>query len=171
MTRIKKSRKVNSNGPTRPAREKKEALLPSKKRGKGLKAGSRHSGAEVQHNPTASQAKDPRHGSKKAVPLFVDSTEAPKAKALAPEKELAKLENDPRLHDLLERLEDGEVLSQHDQFWLETNLARIAVLMDELGIEEEEEAPAAPAASKPEGDDDLLAQFDQGEDLLKQFKE
>ncbi len=177
MTRIKKSRKVNTNGPNRPPREKKQEKIASKRAGKGQKAGNRHSGTAVKQADQANAPRDPRLGSKKAIPLVLDAPRESAAKPkLAPEKELSKLENDPRLHTLLERVEDGEVLAQHDQFYLESTLARIAVLMDQLGIqasEEPEEAMHTPAShpAKATDEDDLLAQFEQGEDLLNQFKE
>ncbi|GAA5187094.1 Der GTPase-activating protein YihI [Ferrimonas gelatinilytica] len=174
MTRMKKSRKVNTNGPNRPPREKKQEKIASKKAGKGQKAGNRHSGTAVKQADKANAAHDPRLGSKKAVPLVLDKASAPQPRnPVSPEKELSKLENDARLHTLLERVEDGEVLAQHDQFYLETTLARIAVLMDELGIQESAHDAPDPSADKREqlDDEDLFAQFEQGEDLLKQFKE
>ncbi|GAA4878554.1 Der GTPase-activating protein YihI [Ferrimonas pelagia] len=176
MTRAKKSRKVNSNGPARPAREKKQEKIATKKRGKGQMAGNRHSSKAVQQGNPDAAAKDPRLGSKKPIALTVASAAPAKPKTLAPEKELAKLENDPRLHTLLERVEDGEVLAQHDQFWLDSSLARIAVLMDQLGIEDHDEDDAIESAPMPapaaQSDEDaLLDAFNQGEDLLDQFKD
>ncbi len=53
---------------------------------------------------------------------------------LSPEEELAKLENDPRLDELLDRLENGETLSAEDQGWLDAALDRIDELMEQLGI-------------------------------------
>ena len=53
---------------------------------------------------------------------------------MSPEDELAKLENDERLDALLDRLENGEVLSAEEQAWLDQTLDRIDVLMEQLGI-------------------------------------
>ena len=90
--------------------------------------------------------KDPRIGSKKPIALVAEDQTAPakvkKAVAksavekarLTPEEELAKLENDPRLDNLLDRLESGETLSAEDQGWLDAALDRIDELMEQLGI-------------------------------------
>ncbi len=176
MSRSKKSRKINVNGPSRPPRQKQSEQAPSRpKKRKGQAAGSRHSGVQVKKAQGIQSQADARLGSKKPVALFV--TEEAKAqkpsKPLTPEVELAKLESDPRLMLLLEKLEEGHVLKQDDQAWLETTLDRIAALMRQLGIEEDEdefedELPAALAQSSDE--DDLLAQFEKGEDLLDDYK-
>lgn len=88
---------------------------------------------------------DPRIGSKKPIPLGVTEkaakpkpkSVAPEAKsiALSPEEELTLLENDARLDELLERLDNGETLSAKDQTWVDETLDRIDVLMEQLGIE------------------------------------
>ncbi|RUO23171.1 hypothetical protein CWE08_00510 [Aliidiomarina iranensis] len=144
MTRIKKTRK---SGPLalRKADRKPEdnvssnkAKENSKAKGKGKAAGSRYGvQAKSQQERAAGELKDPRHGSKKAVPL-----EVPK-KALAPEQELRALENDARLQGLLDRVEDGDVLNKVDQAWLDMQLARYQELAELLGIdldaEEDEE--------------------------------
>ena len=66
---------------------------------------------------------------------------------LSPQAELDLLENDERLDALLERLEEGETLSQEEQTWVDAKLDRIDELMQQLGLsyddeedEEEEEA-------------------------------
>ncbi|WP_210497627.1 GTPase-activating protein, partial [Pantoea ananatis] len=56
-----------------------------------------------------------------------------------PEEELAQLENSERLDALLDRLEKGETLSSEDQGWLDVTLDRIDELMEQLGIEMDEE--------------------------------
>lgn len=98
-----------------------------------------------------SKAADPRIGSKKPVPLLVETvyggkparrSAAPKPR-LTPAEELSQLESDDRLDALLERLEQGETLSDSDQAYVDSTLDRIDALMEELGIElgddEEEE--------------------------------
>lgn len=174
MTRAKKSRKVNTNGPARPARMKRdENHKTGKKIGKGHATGSRHSGAAVKRNPQAeAKAVDPRHGSKKPIALTVDAPKAETKPQLSPEKELAQLEQSPRLAKLLDQVEGGELLAQADQFWLDTTLARIAVLMDTLGISDDDidDEPEQPQAAASE-DADLFDQFEQGNDLLDQFKD
>ncbi|WP_028116595.1 Der GTPase-activating protein YihI [Ferrimonas senticii] len=177
MTRAKKTRKVNANGPARPPRAKRdESFKTGKRKGKGQASGNRHSSTEVR---TAANTKadkvDPRHGSKKKIALVIEPTQAPVVTKLSPEKELAKLENNPRLGALLDKVEGGELLAPADQFWLDTTLARIAVLMDELGIDDDaydDEPVAAPSKAQGATDElDLLAQFEQGASLLDQYKD
>ncbi|MFT8210547.1 MAG: Der GTPase-activating protein YihI [Symbiopectobacterium sp.] len=123
----------------------------------------KHSGraASSRANPAVEAAKqsgqgkksDPRIGSKKPIALTVSDEQSqstkpqnmhksakPKAETVAetrltPEQELALLENDDRLDALLERLDNGETLSKDDQKWVDSTLDRINALMDELGIE------------------------------------
>ncbi|MFI3244936.1 MAG: Der GTPase-activating protein YihI [Ferrimonas sp.] len=179
MTRIKKSRKVNTNGPARPPREKKQAEAKAKRKiGKGLATGNRHSGEAVKSGKPADNtaAKDPRLGSKKKIALVVEGPQsAPSQPRLSPEKELARLENSPRLSLLLDKVEGGELLAAADQFWLDTTLARIAILMDELGIDDDfaEEAPVSPpsvVAESAASELDMFERFEQGSDLLEQYK-
>ena len=101
---------------------------------------------ESQKNANGKPAKDPRIGSKKPVALGSDvvaskpkpvkaAKPAPEKKVnLSPEEELAKLENDELLYNLLDRLENGDALSAEDQAWLDASLDRIDVLMEQLGI-------------------------------------
>ena len=138
------------------AREEKR-----KRKHKGLTSGSRHSVAENQDNYQDHIAKDPRLGSRKKVPLIVEfvnkleqgqtiptektssikTTE--KATALDPhlvlKKELESLENNECLNQLLDDLDAGKKLSAEDQKFVDECLDRIGYLMNELGIEEEEE--------------------------------
>lgn len=172
MTRIKKSRKVNNNGPARTPREKASARAKhtGKKVGKGQTSGSRHSQSKEALARQEAAAKDPRLGSKTPIALFVDATAPAKAapKALAPDVELAKLEADPRLNNLLERTESGETLKPKDQAWLDATLDRIADLMHQLGLDVDDEG----YEEEPESDEpDLLSRFEQGADLLDQYKE
>lgn len=131
------------------ARERKR-----QKKHRGLAAGSRTSGKGPSKSAgNGSKDKDPRIGSK--TPVQLGAVEQPvrqvkakpqKPEPLKPEAELALLENDERLDALLERLEEGETLSQEDQSWVNATLDRIDTLMEQLGIsyedEEEEEEKA-----------------------------
>lgn len=65
-------------------------------------------------------------------------------KALSPEEELARLENDQRLDALLERLEDGATLNGEEQRYVDEMLDRIDALMEELGIELEDDEDDVP---------------------------
>jgi hypothetical protein len=109
---------------------------------KGLKAGSRQQ-AEQASNKNGKQAKDPRIGSRKPVALIVEEKSgkpvAPKPVkekklVMTPEQELAAIENDDRLNDLLDRLDAGETLEAAEQTWVDQRVDRYQELMDELGI-------------------------------------
>lgn len=174
MTRQKKSRKINSNGPRALSRtEKGNGVEGKRKSSKGKSAGSRQNeGKKAKQIQTGTKVvKDPRVGSKKPISLEVPVTkptaEVAKPKKLAPEVELQQLEDNPRLLALLDRLEQGETLEAAEQQWLDTQLDRIEALMQQLGIEvEEEEEPQAKDAEV-----DLMEQFESGSDLLDQYKD
>ncbi|MFQ6372850.1 Der GTPase-activating protein YihI [Shewanella sp. YIC-542] len=172
MTRMKKSRKAGESAPKHPPRSKKsERVIARKKQDSGNKSGSRQ-------NPTGSQAtaaagkntKDPRIGSKKpvALGLVTPTSQQPKAVKvkLTDEQQLLHLEEDPRLNQLLDMLEEGRDLSPEDQLWLDKQLAKIEALMQKLGIDDlDEHQPEAR-----HGDDDLLDKFDAQLTQLQQQK-
>ncbi len=126
--------------------EARERKRDNKRR--GHKPGSRaNPDADKNQAGNAAKKADPRIGSKKAVPLVVETVlnNAPKAKTpkpkieakpvLTPEEELTLLENDGRLDSLLDMLDDGKTLSADDQSYVDQTLDRIDVLMEMLGIE------------------------------------
>lgn len=139
-------------------------------RRRGHKAGSRaNPDAEKSQASAAAKNADPRIGSKKAVPLVIETVfnNAPKAKKtvkpeapakpkLPPEEELTLLENDPRLDSLLDKIDDGETLSAEDQSYVDQTLDRIDVLMELLGIEL--------------GDEDEEAEEEKNEDMMQLLK-
>lgn len=136
MTRIKKTRKSGPLALRKADRKPADTVSANKpkenakEKGKGKAPGSRYgSQTQSQQQGVAGEVKDPRHGSKKAVPLT-----APK-KAMSPEKELLSLENDTRLQGLLDRAENGDILTKADQAWLDKQLARYQELADILGID------------------------------------
>lgn len=159
MSRNKKSRKINSNGPklgTRIKQSEEEARLQKRlKKRKGLKAGNRNVSEVSKDKPTSQQGpKDPRLGSKKPIALVPEDNKVeklsqfkPKAKLakaaapvkLSPEKELAQIEDDPKLAKLLDHLDEGGVLSAQDNAWVEAKMARHQALLAELGLLEEDE--------------------------------
>ncbi|MBT0721736.1 GTPase-activating protein [Rosenbergiella collisarenosi] len=111
---------------------------------KGNTAGNRsHPKATQRQGKAAPEKADPRIGSKTPIPLVAEGkvATAPRTETHAePEKmtrqqELRMLENDPRLDQLLDRLESGDTLSGEDQTWLEARLDRIEELMVLLGID------------------------------------
>jgi ribosome assembly protein YihI (activator of Der GTPase) len=148
-------------------------LRKKAKKRKGQQSGSRHSVANDKQQGGRGQAKDPRIGSKKKIPLVVEAKKKPskQERRLSAEQELNQLENDAQLLVLLERIENGEKLGAGLQKFVDEKLDRMEVLMGQLGLlDETEEAfdePAevteqptpAKAKSKPASDDDLLAQF------------
>lgn len=121
------------------------------KKHRGHASGSRaHPVAQSQNKQGGAKAKDPRIGSKKPIPLLAEGQTVkkpaaepvakPKKARMTPAEELEKLENDQRLDALLDRLENGETLPAEDQAWLDETLDRIDVLMEELGIEMDDDA-------------------------------
>ena len=171
MTRKKRTRTVGSAGPaviqeknvTQIDRESRERQKARKR--KGLKAGSRHSDGSALSQRQQGQVRDPRLGSKKLVPLIVDTTKpTKKQRRLSAEQELEQLENDQQLLALLDRLDEGEKLGAGLQKMVDEKLDRIERLMKQLGLmddvphvveEEKESKPKAPLS-----DDDLLDQFE-----------
>ncbi|MFO6423385.1 Der GTPase-activating protein YihI [Motilimonas sp. KMU-193] len=162
MSRQKKTRKVNANGPKLGERIKvnqEQARLQKKQsKRKGLKAGNRNAQEKVEVEVSQHRApKDPRAGSKKPIPLTPEQAQQqapvelaqyqPKAKLvsnkpkpkLSPEKELAQLESDERLASLLDKLDDGEQLNAKDMKWVNQQMARHQALLEQLGLLEEDE--------------------------------
>ncbi|TPG57346.1 Der GTPase-activating protein YihI [Ewingella americana] len=157
--------------------EARERKRDNKRR--GHKAGSRaNPDAEKKQNGAAGKKTDPRIGSKKSVPLVVETVfnNAPKAKKapkpqqveaeiktqpqLPPEEELTLLENDPRLDSLLDKLDDGEKLSAEDQSYVDQTLDRIDALMELLGIELGDEDDEVDEKTKNEDMMQLLKRGD-----------
>ena len=161
MSRKKKSRKIPSNGPVRLSQDKLKEMRALKeqrvKKSKGAKPGSRNAPDALSNDTqkASSATKDKRVGSKKAVPLVAPAAEpkiemkrnlkpvAELKKAvepeLTPEQELEALENDERLLKLVERHEQGEMLTGKDAKYFNSRIARHQVLCKLLGIEDEEE--------------------------------
>ncbi|HEY5715000.1 MAG TPA: Der GTPase-activating protein YihI [Psychromonas sp.] len=184
MSRIKKSRTAG-NSDTKFNEQRKESssqaeVAREKKRKaklKGNKAGARNAivSKKTQQKNAKQAANDKRIGSQKAVPLIaaqelpVETAKVipqPKVKVLkkqetvklSPEKELAAIENDERLNELLERLDNEESLSQTDQSWVDQQMSRHQQLMKELGWLDED------------GEEDLLQQFEDASSALNEFK-
>ena len=168
MSRQKKTRRLTDIMPARKSDKKPEQPLSGRKatryeldakareekkkrKHKGLASGSRHSAVNAKAENQALEMKDPRIGSRKKVPLMVEFVNKPqKAQAesaaksepkatLDPMLELEQLENNECLNHLLDQLEEGKQLSLKDQQFVDECLARVAQLMEELGIVEDEE--------------------------------
>lgn len=120
-------------------------LLKKKRKHKGLVSGSRFNNSGSSSSKQQKEQLDPRIGSKKAVPLIVDSAKAPApkktvaVKKLSPAQELQALENDPYLEKLLDLIDDGEILNDKQQQDLDKMLDRIDVLMNQLGLSVDDE--------------------------------
>ncbi|MFC0323637.1 Der GTPase-activating protein YihI [Gallibacterium melopsittaci] len=176
MSRQKKTRKISDLMPVRKQDKKEPALAKKgkkptryeldnkaweekrKKKHKGRPAGNRYSPVSEKQDNNLQVAKDPRVGSRKKIPLIIEevnrqtvvvdqSVKATK-KVISPEQELFELENNLALNELLDQLDAGKTLSKQDQQFVDQCLARIEELMQELGIEEEDE------------DQDLYQQFE-----------
>ncbi|WP_370259507.1 Der GTPase-activating protein YihI [Idiomarina sp.] len=138
MTRKKKTRKTGPLAPSKAPKDKRqvENLTRGKKKGKGQPAGKRHSEPKRdqqtgQNNDTQT---DPRKGSKRKIDLGpVVSTAA--VAALTPQQALEQLQSDEKLQDLVERFEQGEVLSNDDQRYLDEQSERYEKLASQLGLD------------------------------------
>ncbi|MGY5451227.1 Der GTPase-activating protein YihI [Agarivorans sp. MS3-6] len=116
-------------------------------KGKGNSSGSRQQEAELVTNQAgAKQKQDPRLGSKTPVVLGVAKPAVKKdikpvkaKQPLTPEKELALLEANTRLENLIDLLDEGAEISKQEQQWVDQQLARHAELLAELGLSEEAE--------------------------------
>ena len=180
MSRTKKGRKGGDNSPKLQGRTKQsERTIAGKKKATGNKTGSRHNESLIhQQASSGEQARkaDTRHGSKKPVALNLPSKETkavakPKKPKLSDEQMLLKLEEDPRLNKLLDMLEEGRDLNQEDQTWLDSQLNQIERLMKNLGIGEDGAVAEQAPSQKAKSDDDLLAAFESGADLLKDYQD
>ncbi len=169
MARSKKTRKISDIMPIRKADKKiampknrrqatryeldAQAREEKKKRKhKGKIAGARNGALEKKALQAEKVVKDPRIGSRKKVPLMVEIINKPQTKPMpnenhAPAKvekhdpyaELMQLESNECLNELLDQLDAGKKLSADDQKFVDECLDRIEKLMDELGLNEEEE--------------------------------
>ena len=175
-TRKPTGKRKESDVSAQEGRERKRAA-----KRKGLKAGSRQQVEQSNNKSGNGQSKDPRIGSRKPVVLVVDDKQkkpaAPKAVkekklVMTPEQELAFIENDDRLNDLLDRLDAGETLEAAEQAWVDQRVDRYKELMDELGIidnddDEDDELPfddgddAEFDEQKPASEEELWDRFNQ----------
>lgn len=182
MTRKKKSRTSGQLGirhkPSAEARQERERPVETKKKGAGLKPGSRNSAQIEKTSETSNKNKDPRHGSKTPIPLVATVAEqklvAPQTEPKAllakvkpvevpPQVELEQIEQDEKLQSLLERVEQGEILTGKDAKYFNAKTARHAELLKLLGLDLEDEEDDAD-----EELDELskLEQVDWRKDLL-----
>ncbi len=141
--------------PTRYELDLQAREAKKKRKHKGLPSGSRTIDPAEQKKADSREVKDPRIGSRKKVPLMVEFVNQPeKGKIIKPvpveekprlslEDELAQLENNECLNQLLDDLEAGKVLSAEDQHFVDSCLDRVHELMEALGIQDEDESDEA----------------------------
>ncbi|MBE2894438.1 Der GTPase-activating protein YihI [Spirabiliibacterium falconis] len=181
MSRQKKTRKISDIMPARKADNPAGARKSSryeldakareekrKKKHKGLPSGNRHSASNDNSKKQSAVVRDPRVGSRKKIPLMVEFVNQPeKGRVIEPVRttksvrdpmaELTALENNECLNNLLDQLDAGKKLSREDQTFVDDCLARIEQLMQELGVNEDDEE-----------DEDLLTRFSQVD--INQFR-
>ncbi|MGS2720949.1 Der GTPase-activating protein YihI [Paraglaciecola aestuariivivens] len=162
MPRQKKSRKVGKIGVVKSSSNKRKPTEKRVKKPLGKPAGSRNSEAlTTAKTDTQKVNKDPRHGSKKPVDLIKADTvdkktnKAPK-QYFSPKQELAAIEKDQRLAQLLDMLDIGKTVSRDEQKYVEQKLARHKELCDLLGISDD---PEESSESKAQSDD-LFSELD-----------
>jgi ribosome assembly protein YihI (activator of Der GTPase) len=184
MSRTKKSRTAGNSEPGFTGNRKETSSTAQEARDrkrkaklKGNKAGARNllESKQTQQKNAKRVANDKRTGSKKAIsltgkePVKVEPPKAPlqpKAKMvkdtvankISPEKELTLIENDPRLNDLLEQLDNDEEVSQIDNSWVDKQMERHQHLMKQLGWLDNN------------GEEDLIQQFESASSALDEFK-
>lgn len=184
MSRTKKSRNAGNSEPSFTGKRKETSSAAQEARDrkrkaklKGNKAGARNllESKQTQQQNANKAKNDKLVGSKKAISLGarqdvkvtpIKKASAPKASAIkeqpsakiSPEQELMALENDQRLNDLLEQLDNGEQVSQSDNLWVEQQMDRHQVLMKQLGWLDDD------------GEEDLIQQFESASSALDEFK-
>ncbi len=158
---MKQQTPARAKGPNkrRTSREELNQQARDRKRQKkhrGLSSGSRNSESQQANSGKGGKNRpDPRLGSKKPVALGVPASAAPKAEKapslprLSPAEELEKLENDPKLDALLDRIESGEVIDKKERDWVNAQLDRIDELMQQLGLSFDDD-------DEEEGEEDLM---------------
>ncbi|GLS90692.1 Der GTPase-activating protein YihI [Psychromonas marina] len=184
MSRTKKSRNAGNSEPGFTGVRKETSATAQEARDrkrkaklKGNKAGARNvnESKQTQQRNAKKAVNDKRVGSKKSISLTgkdevkVEQPKKllqPKAKQvkdvvipkMSPEKELTLIENDQRLNDLLEQLDNNEEVSAVDSSWVDKQMARHQQLMEQLGWLDDD------------GEEDLIQQFESASSALDEFK-
>lgn len=157
MSRKKKSRKVGQIGTPKTSTNKRVEKEKRIRKPKGKPAGTRNSEAKIaSESGSKTGSKDPRHGSKKPVNLFIKEpvekkSQTPrKVKYFSPAKELEAIEQDSKLASLLDRLDSNKKLGKEEQHYVDERLLRHKELCIMLGIEDESgEANELPIENDP----------------------
>lgn len=159
MTRMKKTRTGGALGMAKKPKEGGSInTTGSKRAGKGKPAGSRQQSRHEADQNSVHQQQDKRLGSKKAIDLSatVATTRSPQTATTKPQpswppttvaaqqRALQLLEQDDSFMAQLEILEQGGVLAGRDQADFEQKLERYDWLLEQLGIEDDDDADEEP---------------------------
>jgi ribosome assembly protein YihI (activator of Der GTPase) len=188
MSRTKKSRKPGTGSIGTLKDDKKKLVEPKPRRAKktnGNEAGNRQKEATPKaiNDQNSAKHKDPRIGNKNPIDLGkkvaapIKVKPAKKVQDNSPiaairvvevsetlEEQLGRIEQDPRLLEILEKQDADEALTSEDVIYFNTLMEQHEKISLELGLDEEEEI-AAPA-KKSDSEDDLWDKFDNS-DLSK----
>ena len=127
MSRTKKTRRITDIMPTRKSDKRPEQ--PKLTSGKNRKPTRYELDAKARE-----EKKKRKHKGQFIKPVLPEEVKP----VLSPELELEQLENNECLHQLLDELDAGKVLSAEDQKFVDECLDRIDELMEILGIQDEE---------------------------------
>lgn len=148
MTRVKKSRKTGPLAPSKAATKPwetpkgKPSSGKTTRKSKGHQPGSRFNpnmGQQSAGRNSQPALQDPRHGSKKPIPLVTLATATDSKPLLVAQDaayaELQALENDARLHELLDKIDQEIPLTDAEQAYVDECTERFAELADQLGLD------------------------------------
>lgn len=190
MSRTKKSRKPGTGSIGIVKDDKKKLVAPAPRKPKkktGKEAGNRQKEAQVNviNNQSVSKNKDPRIGSKTPIDLGKPVNTALKNKATkkvvtnspiaairaveASESltdQLARIEQDPRLLEILKKQDDDIALSVEDVNYFNTLMEQHEKISVALGLDEEDDNEIVTTTNKSDSEDDLWDKFDNS-DLSK----
>ena len=188
MSRSKKSRKPGTGSIGILKDDKKKLVEPKPRRAKkknGNEPGNRQkeATAKVLNGPNSAKNKDPRIGSKtpidlgKPVAAPVKVKPAKKVQQNSPiaairvvevseslADQLSRIEQDPRLLEILEKQDIDAELSAEEVSYFNTLMEQHEKISQELGLDEEDEI--VTPANKSDSEDDLWDKFDNS-DLSK----
>ncbi|MFT5838244.1 MAG: ribosome assembly protein YihI (activator of Der GTPase) [Flavobacteriales bacterium] len=160
MARQKKSRKVGKIGISKTPSNVRKPTEKKTKKHLGKPAGTRNNEALTVKQDIKKVNKDPRHGSKKAVSLIIETKEkrltSKKVKFFSPAQELASIEQEPRFSALLDKVDLGKKITREEQLYVDQTLARHKILCDLLGLTQEPETSKEPSGQQT----DLYSQFE-----------